>query len=560
VVGPNALSHGRPDYNDAIERTSAEQVLQNIVRVLSNEPPLFMDVSEVDAQLTFNSQLTGGEGGIGGKSGGGASGAVSGVSATGNVSATLQYAEQPTIRYVPLQGQALIQQITTPIDVDSLAKLFDSDWPLIAVLDLATDRVAPRYEDSYSALNAIAALDQYGALVLAAGKSPLSSKKEAAVPAPLPKGANAPPIVIQTGGGGGQGANDTLVLFFEPDRVGTDPITGRDALYPPDKTVNKPQPLRVTRGRDGELRITFNDYRPNGGDVCLPPPADRDAQRIAAKKNVLLLWLRLLAIYEHTQPLSDEKAAVAVAAPPDRAIPADRRRASSAPRREPHAPLPTYPTRDDRARLERSIDAAATLGELDDIAGKLPRWIELRTSLMAVGGYPSPAPVLRTRSALGILKAAAPQSTATPQSPIVFLSPAEAARVRAEPRNDPDLKTNFYALNGEEGNPTADWARTTHCFLYTRWLGPEDYSQAHSERELGYLRSYILIEQSPEPPSDPYLSVRGHDGQWYSIRRDDKISRVNFALIAQLLTMQAVPSQTPTPTPTPTIPVAGRGP
>jgi hypothetical protein len=196
VVGPAALSHGRPDYNDVIQHTSAEQILQNIVRVWFDESTLFMDVSEVDAQLTFNSQLTGGEGGIGGKSGGRANGAVSGVSATGNVSATLQYAEQPTIRYVPLQGQALIQQITTPIDVDSLAKLFDSDWPLIAVLDLAADRLAPRYEDSYSALNAIADLDQYGALVLAAGKSPLSSKKEkdAAQAVPLPKGTKASPI------------------------------------------------------------------------------------------------------------------------------------------------------------------------------------------------------------------------------------------------------------------------------------------------------------------------------------------------------------------------------
>lgn len=494
VVGPIALGHGRPDYNDVIQHTSAEQVLQNVVRVWFDEPTLFLDVSEVDAQLTFNSQLMGGGGGIGG-------------SATGNVSATLQYAEQPTIRYVPLQGQALIQQITTPIDVDSLAKLFDSDWPLIAVLDLATDRLAPRYEDSYSALNAIADLDQYGALVVTAGKSPLSSKKETAEPTPLPKGARSSPIFIQTGGGGDQGANDALVLFFEPDRVSVGPIVGSVVSNPPGRSIR------------------FNDYRPTGDDVCLEPPPDASAQRIAAKKNVLHLWVQLLGIYQGTQPLGGA-----------------------------HAELPKYPTPDDLGHYERKIDAAATLGELERIAEGLPRWIELTISPITVGEHRSRAPVLRTRSALGILKAA----TAAPAPSIQFLKRDDAERLRAEPRNNPELRTPFFVLDGEADNETARWAKATHCYLYTRWLGPEDYSKARSEHDLGYLRSYILVETSKEPPPDPYVSVRGQDGQWYSIRKGDKISQANFALIAQLLTMQAVPSQTPPLTPT--IPVAGRGP
>ena len=33
LVGPTALSQGRPNYNDVIQHTSAEQILQNIVRV-----------------------------------------------------------------------------------------------------------------------------------------------------------------------------------------------------------------------------------------------------------------------------------------------------------------------------------------------------------------------------------------------------------------------------------------------------------------------------------------------------------------------------------------------
>jgi hypothetical protein len=153
------------------------------------------------------------------------------------------------------------------------------------------------------------------------------------------------------------------------------------------------------------------------------------------------------------------------------------------------------------------------------------------------------------------LKAAA-QSNA----PIFFLPAVEAERLRAQPRNDPNLNTGFLAPNGDRDYPsdTALWVRKTNCYLYTRWLGSEDYSRAHDERELGYLRAYLIVETSKEPPSNAYVSVQARDGTWYSVSKDDKISQSNFALIAQIMTMRAVPAQTAPLTPT--IPVAGRSP
>jgi hypothetical protein len=55
---------------------------------------------------------------------------VSGVSTSGSVAATIQYEEQPIIRYTPLQGQALIQQVANPISVDAVANLAVNDWPI----------------------------------------------------------------------------------------------------------------------------------------------------------------------------------------------------------------------------------------------------------------------------------------------------------------------------------------------------------------------------------------------------------------------------------------------
>ena len=68
------------------------------------------------------------------------------------VGGALQYEESPTIRYQPLTGAALIAQVSSPITVDSIASLYDSDWPIGELLDLATDRITPRIWDNYPAL------------------------------------------------------------------------------------------------------------------------------------------------------------------------------------------------------------------------------------------------------------------------------------------------------------------------------------------------------------------------------------------------------------------------
>jgi hypothetical protein len=45
-----------------------------------------------------------------------------------------------------------VEQIEAPITVDSLAYLFDSEWPLSAIRAFAVDRLTPDYETQASAL------------------------------------------------------------------------------------------------------------------------------------------------------------------------------------------------------------------------------------------------------------------------------------------------------------------------------------------------------------------------------------------------------------------------
>jgi hypothetical protein len=165
TVGPLSIETGRTTYNEVIQQTAEQQTLLNIVRVSNHESPLFMDVSEVDAATTLVGGVSGGESGIGALAN-----PKSTTAPVGAVTGTVSYSEAPTVRYLPLSGQPLIQQISTPIRVDSLVNAFNSDWPLATILSFGVDRITPNYLDYYPAVNALVELDDYGALVLSATK------------------------------------------------------------------------------------------------------------------------------------------------------------------------------------------------------------------------------------------------------------------------------------------------------------------------------------------------------------------------------------------------------
>ena len=56
-AGPASIGE-RPDYNRAIHDTSKDQVFYNLIRGKLNEMPFFMDVTEVDASLSWSASLT----------------------------------------------------------------------------------------------------------------------------------------------------------------------------------------------------------------------------------------------------------------------------------------------------------------------------------------------------------------------------------------------------------------------------------------------------------------------------------------------------------------------
>ena len=216
VVGPASIDQGRIRYNEVIQETAKQQTLLNIVRVSNGESPLFMDVTEVDAATTIQGAISGGPSALGAtpnfKST--SAGTISG--AVGFITGAALYQEAPTVRYFPLSGQALIAQVSTPLNAESLADLFDSDWPVASILTLGIDRLTPDYLDYYAALNAIIELDQYGAVIFAA--TPSSDKEQGSDQEKTSKSE------VVTFRSSPPARNDNFTIYFEPEHITVSPL------------------------------------------------------------------------------------------------------------------------------------------------------------------------------------------------------------------------------------------------------------------------------------------------------------------------------------------------
>ena len=167
---------------------------------------------------------------------------------------------------MPLLGQALVQQLVTPVSVNALAALFDSYWPIAPVLDFTTNYVTLDKDTFHSALNTIIELDDYDALQFVAGTSDLTKKqdstKEGQIPSPS--------------------GNVTLQVTNKP----ADPEK-KDAL---DIYLLPYRPFALSTKKDQSDRHKDLKYL-----KAVP-------QELKEERRRLQLWARLLRIYLGTQP------------------------------------------------------------------------------------------------------------------------------------------------------------------------------------------------------------------------------------------------------------------
>jgi hypothetical protein len=598
--GTMELSAGRPAYNEVIHQTAINQIFANIIRVYHNEPTLFMDVGEVDAAYTFQGSISGGVSAIG------ATPHPSGRN-VGAFSAGLEYQESPTIRYQPLSGSALIAQISSPMTVDSIASLLNSDWPVLNVLMLAADRLTPGPYAYYSALNTIAELDNYYALGYSATKSPITS---VAVDPTSSKGGPA-------GGGGGQSSapppNDSLTIFLATDQLSVNYVRCQ-----PETAVPCPHP------RPDRTRKTITPQTVAGDNQA-------EIQKLqTAEQTVLTLWIRLLKLYRTTQPWGNEWTERKL----DRFVAKHTLRDAMEYRRFPKSiELRTVPVAEDGAVV---LVKTKTIGRQPEKASTTTTTITTANTTGADGSttkknntdsetnnantntntytntitgtavYYDPdrlpvnrAPPLRLRSGLGIMVQAF-------QGPAYINMPPEIQSleknrgvydtiVRRDWHKDAtyyytfslaDTETSVNWLNcvqdvskqasssSFDPNLCLDPAKADAVLSVNDWLTARDrwrqqpddvaiqtitaaikYPNLIADAALATQRRFILIFRSKEEPLAAFTQYQDpHDGVWYYIQPDDDISKFNLSLLLQIMTMQA---QAPSPGLTPTISVGG---
>ncbi len=146
--------------------------------------------------------------------------------------------------------------------------------------------------------------------------------------------------------------------------------------------------------------------------------------------------------------------------------------------------------------------------------------------------------VVLTRSALGSLRVAETHD-------VGFLNKEEAEQIIARNQKSRCFNHEFYYQDDKFSGRTIEQEWCERFRLASAGISEEVKAE---ERTLGHNRLLIIVQKTPDRPSDAYVSIRRGD-LWYSISNDDKVSKMNFALLGNILIVQAqAPQQPPTAT------------
>jgi hypothetical protein len=168
VAGNAAIRNGRATYNDALVTTNNEQILALIIRMRYQEPIGLLAVASITANVRIQGTV-GAQFGVGPDS-----------SFAGNLvplSAGMLVEENPTISYVPVQGDKYMRQMLSPLPIETTVLLLNAlgDTPDGATLLLAringisnppflVDPSAQRDERFHSLAEVLAAMHRSGSL------------------------------------------------------------------------------------------------------------------------------------------------------------------------------------------------------------------------------------------------------------------------------------------------------------------------------------------------------------------------------------------------------------
>lgn len=307
--GPDAVQGTRLDYNTAVQQTTSQELLLNLVRLRFDDPVFFMSVERISSEMTFRRSVGLSalriERGVG-------------LSSLTSDAGSVTVEESPTMYYVPLEGELFARRVMAIMEPSTIALLIDSGLPVDRVLavtvrtvnQLSNDPMAGQAYASFQQMIQHAATLETRRLV----QIGLAQEREPRLFLRFRDGHRADPdaralrrllglnedkdvFPIEFGFGDTPASRDTI--FIRPHSV-------YSAMRDLSQGVETP-PGRVTRSarhdsvvRVGELRVRVSSKRPADsalavayeGDWYSIPSEDRESR---ASFQLLSLMLRLQA-------------------------------------------------------------------------------------------------------------------------------------------------------------------------------------------------------------------------------------------------------------------------
>jgi len=164
--GPGLVKAGRNDYNKVLVQTDEEEQLLNLVRLRYADSPMMLDVNSVSTSFTWSNTASAEAFKFEPNS----------VDSNVGVRGQLAYFERPTVTYTPLGGKDFVQNMLTPLEIDSLLLLASSGWSVDRLLRVTANSMsglsnaanasgptplyAPEYDDFIRAAELIQVLQE----------------------------------------------------------------------------------------------------------------------------------------------------------------------------------------------------------------------------------------------------------------------------------------------------------------------------------------------------------------------------------------------------------------
>ena len=134
-IGPKSISNERPAFNEELIQSTNQQLLTNLVRLRYLDAPMFLELSSVVAQYSFDRSVN--ASGSASFSGGEWRRNGSGI----GVGGSMDFKETPTVSYMPLQGEEFAKRMLSPIPLETIVLLSRSGRSSARLLNICAERM-----------------------------------------------------------------------------------------------------------------------------------------------------------------------------------------------------------------------------------------------------------------------------------------------------------------------------------------------------------------------------------------------------------------------------------